>query len=238
MMWLFFLLGCGKEITTSIPLDDNLIVCEEPKPEQKTKIVMKQWRLPKEEERKQLVREYLTIHQEGYVISDDIEKDTRMTPKVIVLHWTAGKTAKSTWNAFSSPAISKRRYKKKEGRLNVGTQFLVARDGTIYQLMDEDRVARHCIGLNHLSIGVENVGGIEGYPLTEKQVAANVELIKYLHGKYPITHVIGHYEYLTLEGTEYFSEKNPKYRSYKKDPGKDFMSKVRSQISHLGLLPK
>ena len=237
MYWVLSLLlsGCAPKLISAEPLPSTQPeICQQPAEGQ---IEIKQWRLPNDEKRKPLVREYLTIHQEGYETSDDLEKDIKMIPKIIVLHWTAGKTAKSTWNAFSSATISSRRHKKNQGYLNVGTQFLVDRDGTIYQLMDEDRVARHCIGLNHLSIGVENVGGIEGYPLTKKQVDANVALIKYLHAKYPITHVIGHYEYLSLEGTEYFSEKDPKYRSYKRDPGKSFMAKVRSQIAELNLQP-
>ena len=237
MIWFLWglLSGCASKGVVNEPIqvcNDGL--CQEPGPPQ---LEIKQWRLPNQQKRNQLVREYLKIHQKGYTPSDDLEKDSKMTPKVIVLHWTAGKTAKSTWNAFASAEISARRHRNKQGRLNVGTQFLVDRDGTIYQLMDEDRVARHCIGLNHLSIGVENVGGIEGYPLTEKQVTANVALIQYLHAKYPITHVIGHYEYLSLENSEYFSENHVNYRSYKKDPGESFMAKVRSQIEHLNLQP-
>ena len=46
-------------------------------------------------------------------------------------------------------------------------------DGTIYRLMPEDRVGRHAIGLNHVSIGVENVGDGKRWPMTAAQVAAN-----------------------------------------------------------------
>jgi len=54
--------------------------------------------------------------------------------------------------------------------LNVSAHFLVDRDGTIYQLMPETRMARHAIGVNHLAIGVENVGDERKWPLTEAQM--------------------------------------------------------------------
>ena len=158
-----------------------------------------------------------------------------MDPKVIVLHWTAGSSAKSTWNTFSSARLRGRANIQRGGAVNVGSQFLVDRDGTIYQLLDEKRIARHCIGLNHISIGVENVGGKSGYPLTEAQLEANEQLIRYLAGKYDITHVIGHYEYRAFEGHPYFSEKDDTYRTVKIDPGKEFMANIRVRISDLGL---
>ncbi len=36
---------------------------------------------------------------------------------------------------------------------------MVDRDGTRYRLMPETYMARHVIGLNYYSIGIENVGG-------------------------------------------------------------------------------
>ena len=42
-----------------------------------------------------------------------------------------------------------------------------------------------------ISIGIENVGGAKNYPLTEAQVEANNQLIRYLAVKHDITHVIG-----------------------------------------------
>ena len=44
---------------------------------------------------------------------------------------------------------------------------------------------RHIIGYNWCAIGIENVGGVNGVEdLTDAQLEANVELIKYLHKKY------------------------------------------------------
>ena len=66
-----------------------------------------------------------------------------------------------------------------ESALNVSSQFIIDRDGSIYQLMPPNQFARHTIGLNYCAIGVENIGGSK-QPLTEAQVEANAKLIRYL----------------------------------------------------------
>ena len=120
--------------------------------------------------------------------------------------------------------------------MNVSAHFVVARDGTIWRLLPEDRVARHVIGMNHLSIGIENVGGIDGYPLTQAQVDANAALVRHLKAAWPgITHLIGHLEYQQMEGHPYFQETDPNYRTVKPDPGVDFMTRVRALVDDLGL---
>ena len=43
--------------------------------------------------------------------------------------------------------------------------------------MPENYMARHVIGLNHSSIGIENVGGNDTLPLTDMQVEANINLL-------------------------------------------------------------
>ena len=192
------------------------------------------WSLPNEEERKKLTFLYLQEHYTG-TLSGDIEKDVFMEPKVIVLHWTGASTAKSTKNTFASAYLSGRQDIQAAGALNVGAHFLVDRDGTIYQLLDAKRIARHCIGLNHLSIGIENVGGGKQYPLTPEQVQANIRLIQYLSQQYSLTHLIGHYEVRWMESHDYFSEKNPKYRSIKPDPGEQFMHDVREGLEAIGV---
>jgi hypothetical protein len=192
------------------------------------------WPLPNEEKRKQLTQMYLQTHYTG-TLTGELVKDVVMEPKMIVLHWTAASTSKSTWNTFSSAYLSGRKDIQKGGALNVSAHFLVAQDGTIYQLLNENRIARHCIGLNHLSIGIENVGGGKNNPLTEAQVGANISLITHLSEQHDITHVIGHYEVKLMEGHSYFSEKDPKYRSIKPDPGTKFMLSVRKGLEVKGL---
>ena len=78
---------------------------------------------------------------------------------MIVLHWTAANTMSSTFNAFKQPTLARdRKAIAGASNLNVSSQFLIYRDGSVYRLMPEDSFARHVIGLNYCAIGIENVG--------------------------------------------------------------------------------
>jgi N-acetyl-anhydromuramyl-L-alanine amidase AmpD len=121
------------------------------------------------------------------------------------------------------------------GDVNVSAHFLVDRDGTIYRLMPETRFARHCIGLNHIAIGIENVGDEHRWPLTDAQVEADARLVRHLAAQFPITHLIGHSEAARLEGKIYFQERDPRYRNSKPDPGDRFMKLVRARLTDLKL---
>lgn len=98
-------------------------------------------------------------------------------------------------------------------------------------------MARHCIGLNYESIGVENVGGQNGVDdLTEQQVEANARLVRYLARKYAtIRYLIGHHEYKEFEGHALWRERDAGYRTEKTDPGERFMNAVRAKVSNLKL---
>lgn len=190
--------------------------------------------LPYDAERERLTVEYLRAHRTA-ALTGDAAQDTRMVPRVIVLHWTAGPTAASAWSTFAPATLSGRKELAGAGALNVGAHYLVDRDGTIERLAPEDRILRHTIGLNHVAIGIENVGGGAEWPLTEAQVAANVALVRWIAARQPITHVVGHLEYRSLEGTPYFEERDPAYRTTKPDPGAAFMAAVRAGLTDLPL---
>jgi len=126
----------------------------------------------------------------------------------------------------------------KASLLNVSSQFLVKRDGTIYRLMPENWMARHVIGLNYSSIGIENVGGKGNKvdDLTPAQVRSNIALVEYLKAKYPsIEYLIGHHEYRQMEHTSLWLEKDKGYRTVKSDPGDAFVQKVYNKTKDLGL---
>ncbi len=181
------------------------------------------------EERIQLTKEYMASRY-------GLEQDTpTITPKMIVLHWTAIPTLEKSFNAFHPITLPSRPDLVNASDLNVSSQFLVDVDGTIYRLMPETTMARHVIGLNHTAIGVENVGGTEGVPLTKAQIKANIWLVKYLAEKYPIEYLIGHYEYTNFEGHELWLEVDEGYRTQKTDPGKDFMKAVKKGTKKLNL---
>ncbi|WP_350291936.1 peptidoglycan recognition family protein [uncultured Croceitalea sp.] len=183
-------------------------------------------------QRIELTKEYL---KERY----GLEKNTiEIIPKIIVLHWTAIPTFKGSYDAFYNSTLpSWRPDIENVSGLNVSTHFLVDKDGSIYSLMPENYMGRHVIGLNHCAIGIENVGGTKGSPLTAKQLKANIQLVKYLARKYNIDFLIGHYEYTNFEEHPLWLEVDKGYRTAKMDPGKDFMIKVRKATKKFKFTP-
>lgn len=164
-------------------------------------------------------------------------ENIEIVPKVIVLHWTADMGFDSSFNRLKpQKLLTDRKDIAKASLLNVSAQFLVDRDGTIYRLMPENWMARHVIGLNYSSIGVENVGGKDNKvdDLTKAQRRANIDLIRYLRHKYPsIQYLIGHHEYKQMESTELWLERDKGYRTLKFDPGAKFMSEMREGVKDL-----
>lgn len=165
-----------------------------------------------------------------------IQNTHTIQPKMIVLHWTAAKTFSSTFNAFNTSKLPNgdRKDIAVVSSLNTSSQYLIDRDGTIYRLMPDNYFARHVIGLNYCAIGVENVGSAD-FPLTDAQLKANEELVRYLSKKYKIEYLIGHYEYIKFKGTSLWKETNPKYQTVKNDPGTNFMQKIRNRVEDLNL---
>jgi N-acetylmuramoyl-L-alanine amidase len=180
--------------------------------------------------REALTLDYRKLH------SDPEATDLAITPRVILLHYTAGGSAKGTRDYMDNLELEAGRPDlARGGRVNVSSHYLVDRDGTIYRLQPETRFARHCIGLNHIAIGVENVGDDKKWPLTDAQVAANVALVRDLARRFPITHLLGHYEAMKFRTHPYFQERDPSYRNDKPDPGADFMRRVRAEVADLKL---
>ena len=181
------------------------------------------------EKRISLSKEYINQHYKLKV--ENIE----IIPKTIVLHWTAVMDFNDSFERLNGELLySDRKDIVKASALNVSSHFLIKRDGTIYQLMPENWMARHVIGLNYSSIGVENVGGESNKKedLTEAQLQANIDLVNYLKSKYPsIKNVIGHHEYRQFEKTPLWLEVDDGYRTEKADPGDMFMRRVREAIN-------
>ena len=174
-------------------------------------------------ERIALTQEYQASHYG--INSESIE----IEPRMIVLHWTCIPTFAATFRVFDSPILPDIRRDKLPGTLNVSSHFVVDRSGKIYQLMPDNWMARHVIGLNHYAIGIENVGGVDDHDdLTDEQAKANAFLVCYLKRKYPeIEYVIGHNEYLKFKNTPLWLEKDQSYQTDKTDPGPHFVNKVK-----------
>ncbi|MGJ1321780.1 peptidoglycan recognition protein family protein [Sphingobacterium faecium] len=164
-----------------------------------------------------------------------VQQRAVIKPTMVVVHWTANNSVQATFNTFNPVLLPGRPELTKASPLNVSSQYVIDRDGTIYQFLPDTVFARHTIGLNYCAIGIENIGG-DKYPLTEKQLLANEALIRQLKSKYPINFVIGHHEYKTFRNTKYWKETNSNYITSKSDPGDDFMIKLRRRLIDLNLL--
>ncbi len=180
--------------------------------------------------RQELTLDYIREHY------DSAATDILIDPQFVVVHWTATPTLESLYATFEPDTLPAARAGiSRGGRVNVSSQFTVDRDGSIYQLMPDNWMARHTIGLNRIAIGIENIGGSE-WPLTDEQLAANEWLIRHLTAKYEgIKYVIGHHEYLSFRDAPLWQEKDSTYFTLKVDPGDDYMARLRERLSDLGL---
>lgn len=156
-----------------------------------------------------------------------------IVPKMVVVHWTDVLSVNKTIRVFDPVKLPGRPSLQKASALNVSAQFVIGRDGSIFQLLPETTFARHTIGLNYCAIGIENIGSSR-YPLTEAQLQANTALIKYLMAKYPIEYVIGHHEYQIFKDTAWWKETDPGYLTKKTDPGDEFMNQLRLNLGLAG----
>jgi N-acetylmuramoyl-L-alanine amidase len=206
------------------------------------------------ESRIRLIKEYAALHYREYYQKEYGSPEfpgLEIDPKVIVVHYTAGSTLQGAFDTFSPETLGGRPDLTPAGAINVGIQFIVDYDGTIYQMQPDNYFGRHVIGLNHSAIGFENIGrgditeaALDGEVqddnhVTLAQVKANADLIRYLKAKYPdIEILIGHSEYRQLEepshpGNKLFYEADPEYRTEKSDPGSNFLAALREELGDL-----
>lgn len=210
--------------------------------------IHRDYQLPMTEQRVSLTKAYFKEHNlEWFKQIAELEGLEALTfkPRLVVVHYTAQESLQETLDYFQPPVIASDRGKvAAAAALNVGIQFLVDRDGQIYSHYPENATSRHTIGLNHVAIGIENVGDADlgavragKLPLTEAQLEANYALICYLAHKYPsLDYVIGHSEYRELEEEDHpahhlFVEDIPTYRTDKVDPGPRFMQALREKLA-------
>jgi N-acetylmuramoyl-L-alanine amidase len=186
--------------------------------------------IPFGEIRRQLTLDYIRKHYDPAARGIDI------VPEMVVVHWTASSSLGSAFAAFTPEKLPLWRFElRRGGMLNVSAHFVVDRDGTIYRLMPETWMARHVIGLNHLAIGIENVGGPRA-PLTPEQLNSDARLIRELVGRHTkVRYLIGHHEYLRFRNTPLWLEPDNNYLTKKQDPGDDFMNNLRAKLQDLRL---
>lgn len=221
ILCLFLLLGCREERKKSQEKTASLEIINKP--------------IQFDSLRKALSLEYLKDHH-GL-----IQQEPVIIPRIIVVHHTVIPSLEKTFAAFDPPTLpGNRAYIQKSSSLNVSSQFSIDQDGKIYRFLPDTTFARHVIGLNYCSIGIENVGGSKELPLNKEQMESNIQLIRYLVARYPIEYVIGHHEYQEFIGHPLWKESDPSYLTDKNDPGEEFMSGIRAALADLKLkgLPK
>ncbi len=157
----------------------------------------------------------------------------RITPRMIVIHATETASLDSTLQLFGPDTLPAFRSDiVRGGAVNVSSQYLVDRDGTIYHLVPDTLMARHVIGLNRIAIGIENVGGGPYPPLTLRQLEADRWLVQHLTARYSgIKYLIGHCEYGRFRHTPLWEERDSTYLTPKTDPGADFMARLRQALA-------
>ena len=126
----------------------------------------------------------------------------------IVQHVTAGGTYASTWNTFAanSPDVE---YGERPG---VCSHFVVDADGSIHQLVRRDRMCRHVVGLNHVTVGIEHVARTDSeFWARPRQVQASLRLTRWLMERHGVArrNVIGHAESLD---SRFYRERDPRFR--------------------------
>lgn len=89
---------------------------------------------------------------------------------------------------------------RRKGWKNPGYHYVVAADGAITQLLDEEKVSNGVKGFNSVSVNVAYIGGIDtaGKPIdnrTDEQKASLRSLLKLLHKKYPTAVIQGHRDF-------------------------------------------
>lgn len=183
------------------------------------------------QQRVDLTRDYRCKH---YELCDP---EISIVPRMIVIHSTRTNTWQEAYQQYKQPALNPEDKRNHYGRLNVSIQFLVARDGTVYQLMPSDWMARHVVGLNDVAIGIANVGGLVNQRhVTAAQMTSDVFLIRMLKQQYPdIDYLVGHSEVSCFRSSYLWNEHDATEVDNTEDPGQSFMRSLRQHVTDLDL---
>jgi N-acetylmuramoyl-L-alanine amidase len=130
-------------------------------------------------------------------------------PHVIVVHYTETPDFRSTFNTFAPDVPDSELHELP----NTCAHFVIAKDGTVHQLVPLGIMCRHTVGLNWTAIGIEHVGYSDAEVLADpEQMQASLHLVRWLRCRLhiPIVDVIGHNESLS---SPYHHENVPALRT-------------------------
>jgi N-acetylmuramoyl-L-alanine amidase len=114
-------------------------------------------------------------------------------PHVIVEHFTVTDSVRATYDTFA-PDVPDVELHELPG---VCSHFVIARSGTIYQLVPLGLMCRHTVGLNYTALGIEHVGRSDQDVLRNaRQLRASLRLTNWLRcrSQIKLEDVIGHSE--------------------------------------------
>lgn len=107
---------------------------------------------------------------------------SRLSTKYIILHHRAG----------DGNVESIHKQHLAQGYSGIGYHFYIRKDGNIYEGRPLNKQGAHCKGSNYNSVGVCFEGNFETEYMTDAQIKAGSELLKYLFELYPQAKVVGH----------------------------------------------
>lgn len=155
-------------------------------------------------------------------------------PHVIVIHYTDSPSFASTYNTFAADEPDPELHELP----GTCAQFVIDRNGTIYQLVSVGTICRHTVGLNWTAIGIEHVGYSDSEVLdNRRQVSASLRLVRWLRCRFHIQvkNVIGHNESLS---SPYHHEDVPALRAQTHDDfNRRSMQTYRHRLRSLGGCP-
>lgn len=102
----------------------------------------------------------------------------------LVLHHTA--TRQATVDSIH------RHHRDVNGWLGFGYHFFINRGGNVFNGRPMNSEGAHTLGYNHTSIGVCFEGNFESMHMTQEQVDAGIELVRYIRKLYPEVRVARH----------------------------------------------
>lgn len=156
----------------------------------------------------------------------------RLRPRAIVAHFTQIETVEATARVFA-----RNRRDPELGELpGTCAHFVVDRDGTIHQLVDERVRCRHAFGVNHVSLGIEHVGFSDAEVMgNRRQLAASLALARWLACRHGIAlrDVLGHAE--TVDSRWYTEIRPDRHtRSTHSDFRAATMDRYRARLARRG----
>lgn len=187
--------------------------------------------------RQQLTREYMKHHA-------GLDTFELKNPQMIVIHDTETATLAQAFALFDHDKLDGERPDiVSGGDVNVGIHYIIDLDGTIWSLLPENEIARHTIGYNHTSLGIELIAPGSGQ-LTMAQLKACAALVSAMVSRNrTIQYLVGHFEYMDNKLPHFAlrRELDPAYGpTFKTDPGPVFMEALRSRLLQdfqISLLP-